>query len=210
MNEIKVEKDQEFDLESEIKVENEEIQTGDMIFVKEEPIEENHSVPENTGNNSSFEDIVFVQNDQGESENPLDFHSNSEIKTEEQGKLTFENTFEEDNLPLTENFKESNRENECDDQCDLVSEIKVEETKIQVSELTVKQIDQRTVCVICKASLTHQAEPSGATCVSCKKPVCSECENRKKGLSGADFFICTLCQSALYSDAINNIQNITE
>ncbi|GAB0093370.1 hypothetical protein DMENIID0001_084620 [Sergentomyia squamirostris] len=49
MNEIKVEKDQEFYLESEIKVENEEIQTEDMIFVKEEPDEKKHSIPENTG-----------------------------------------------------------------------------------------------------------------------------------------------------------------
>ncbi|GAB0093368.1 hypothetical protein DMENIID0001_084600 [Sergentomyia squamirostris] len=39
MNEIKVEKDQEFDLEFEIKVENEEILSGDLIFVKEEPVQ---------------------------------------------------------------------------------------------------------------------------------------------------------------------------
>ncbi|GAB0093371.1 hypothetical protein DMENIID0001_084630 [Sergentomyia squamirostris] len=49
MNEIKVEKDQEFDPYFKIKVENEEILTGDMIFVKEEFDGKNHSIPENTG-----------------------------------------------------------------------------------------------------------------------------------------------------------------
>ncbi|GAB0099822.1 hypothetical protein DMENIID0001_157110 [Sergentomyia squamirostris] len=142
MEKIKVEKDEECDLEMDIKVENVEKFDGELIYVNENsknsPIKNCSIHPVITeGMHSMFEEKNFISN-QTLMKQEVQFDQHENDLNEDHEEVRTEITFGEEKFLITENLAD------YEDSSGLTSEIKVEEEEIQVTELNVEGNNQET------------------------------------------------------------------
>ncbi|GAB0099698.1 hypothetical protein DMENIID0001_155850 [Sergentomyia squamirostris] len=208
------------DLQSEIKVEKEQVQFFEVLVKKKNQ----ESEKENDRMTFRIKDEIFESEDSNESEVEDQYELQSEIKFEEENLIVNETlvkrelpiqqngyklvdeainseiTFEHERLPLSknlENIDESFYLKEYKIQDVFESEIKVEEEQIHISNLLVMREDTENSCTICKSHIIRQNE----FCMLCSKPLCSECiqyclgNSQNQEFSRGSFIICTNCSS---------------